>query len=325
MIELTEKQEQEMIDRAKAGDPEANYQMSLWALEQAMAEPEEERWNRLAAKCLVKAAEAGYAPAKEKMDELLAQSAEAKSEAPGQHEAATAQPAETAAEAPAAVQPVSTAAPAPAGEKTAAQLGASIAAGFTALGGKLKGLFAKIGKPGKSDGETAGNAAGSKKSGLFNFSQWDDAKWKKMQIICVIVCVLLALLITIMLITGRKKRSAQPEAEITIPAAEVIATPVPATPTPTPAEYPAGDVKAEITAAALDVYPGDGDYVTEPTTRTVATSGSSLNVRSGPGSSYNLVTSLENGASVDVYAFKNGWALTKVGTAWGWCSNDYLK
>ena len=70
MQDLTEQQEQEMIRRAKAGDPEANYQMSLWALEQAIAEPEEERWNRLAAKCLVKAVDAGYEPAKEEDGQL---------------------------------------------------------------------------------------------------------------------------------------------------------------------------------------------------------------------------------------------------------------
>ena len=71
MREWTEQEEQEMIDRAKAGEPEANYELSLWALARSEEEPEEPRWNRLAAKCLVKAAQAGYAPAQKQMAALL--------------------------------------------------------------------------------------------------------------------------------------------------------------------------------------------------------------------------------------------------------------
>lgn len=325
MSELTERQEQEMIEKARAGDPEANYQMSLWALEQAIAEPDEERWNRLAAKCLVKAAEAGYEPAKEKMNELLAQSADGQDEAPGQHEAAVVQSAKTTDE-PAA-GPVRTE---PEGSQprsrdfagTAAKLGTSAAAAFAGLGGKVKGLFAKSEK--KEGGVTGTDAAEGKKGGWFDFSQWDNAKWKKMQIICAVICVLLALLIAIMLISG-KKRDSKKDGEIVIPAADVVVTPVPSTPTPAPKEYPSADIKAEIAAAALAVYPEETDYVTEPTTRTVATSSSPLNMRNGPSSNNDLVSSVAKDTVIDVYAFKNGWALTKVGTTWGWCSVEYLK
>lgn len=331
MIELNEQQEQEMIDRAKAGDPEANYQMSLWALEQAMAEPEEERWNRLAAKCLVKAAEAGYAPAKEKMDELLAQTADM-SDKPGQHEVGVAPAASDAPQnttpAPSASEPVphtadtpAAASPAAGAKEALAKAGKAAAAGLAALGTKIKGLFAK-----SSDGAGAQSAAADgKKAGLFNFSEWDDAKWKKMQKICIAICVVLVILILIMLITRKNKKDAQADEVVTIPAADVIATPVPATPTPKPADYPADDVKAEIAAADLDAHPEDADYVTEPTTRIVSTTGSPLNLRKGTNSSAGWVSSLENGTTVDVYAFKNGWALVKVGNTWGWCSNDYLK
>ncbi len=79
MNEWTEQEEQQMIERAKAGDPQANYELSLWALSRSEEEPDEPRWNRLAAKCLVKAAEAGYGPAKKRMAELLEQ---AKGKAP---------------------------------------------------------------------------------------------------------------------------------------------------------------------------------------------------------------------------------------------------
>ena len=71
MREWTEQEEQQMIALAKQGDPQANYELSQWALRRGEEEPEESRWNRLAAKCLVKAAQAGYAPAQARMAELL--------------------------------------------------------------------------------------------------------------------------------------------------------------------------------------------------------------------------------------------------------------
>ena len=74
MDEWTEQEEQQIIEQAKTGDPEANYALSLWALRRGEEEPDEPRWNRLAAKCLVKAAQAGYGPAKEQMASLLSQS-----------------------------------------------------------------------------------------------------------------------------------------------------------------------------------------------------------------------------------------------------------
>ncbi len=76
MREWTEQEEQEMIERAKAGEPEANYELSLWALARSEEEPDEPRWNRLAAKCLVKAAQAGYGPAQRQMAGLLDGAAE---------------------------------------------------------------------------------------------------------------------------------------------------------------------------------------------------------------------------------------------------------
>lgn len=321
MIDLTEQQEQEMIEKAKAGDPEANYRMSLWALEQAMAEPDEERWNRLAAKCLVRAAEAGYAPAKEKMDELLAQTAEAQpaEPAPARPEPAPVQPAQKAAEpveASAPAQRKSTAnTPVPA-KKTAA------AAVFASLGTKVKGAFSGL----RTKGNTARTAStDGKKTGLFDFNQWDDAKWKKMQIVCIIICALLALLILVMVITGHSKKNNPADEEVVIPPANVAATPVPPTPTPVPVAYPADEVKAEIAAADLTVFPEEADYVTEATTRTVTTNGGPLNMRKGTNSDAEWISSISSGTKVDVYAFRNGWALVKVGSTWGWCSNDYLK
>ena len=312
MAELTEQQEQEMIERAKAGDPEANYQMSLWALAQGEAEPEEERWNRLAAKCLVKAAEAGYGPAREKMDELLAQTASAAEQAaPAPAEPEPAVPAYEPAEKPAAA-PVS----APAQEKS------SPLTALAGVGAKLKGLFAK--KQTASDGEAeVGSAAGQKK-GLLNFSEWDSAKWKKMQIICIVICIVLILLIVIMLATRGSRKNKEAEEVVPTPVQETIATPAPVVNTPEPSVYPDEATRAEIAAASLEVFPEESDYVTEAKSVTVSTNGSVLNMRRGPGQSYGQVSSMPNGSSVNVYAYRNGWALVKYGGAWGWCSNDYL-
>ncbi len=314
MIDLTEQQEQEMIEKAKAGDPEANYRMSLWALEQAMAEPEEERWNRLAAKCLVKAAEAGYAPAKEKMDELLAQTQPVPRHepAPAPSDRGAAEPAEE--PAPAPHRPDADAS-APAGT-------ASAASAFSALGAKAKNAFAKLGAKGRT---ARTESADGKKTGLFDFSRWDDAKWKRMQVICIVICVVLAILILVMVITGRSKKDDAANEEVIIPPANVATTPVPSTSTPVPAAYPDDAVKAEIAAADLTVFPEDADYVTEATTRTVSTNGGPLNLRKGTNADAEWISSLSSGTTVDVYAFRNGWALVKTGGTWGWCSNDYLK
>ena len=99
-----------------------------------------------------------------------------------------------------------------------------------------------------------------------------------------------------------------------------------ATPTPKPetSDYPSKDVRDEIAGADLDVYPEEEDYVTEDTRVTVSTNGSDLNVRQGPGSNYSLVTTVDNGTSLPVYAYRNGWGLVKTDGVWGWCSKDYL-
>ena len=319
MMDLTEQQEQEMIRRAKEGDPEANYQMSLWALDQAIAEPEEERWNRLAAKCLVKAAEAGYEPAKEKMNELLEQNAGAPDAAPAalasEFDYAPSPGPETSAPAASAAEPAAESARTGIGD-----VGAKLKGFLAAAAAKVKGLFAKSGEAKPSAAKTGGSGKG----GFLNFSDWDDAKWKKMQIICIIICVVLVLLIVILLLSGKSRRKAAEEAVVPTPVAEVVDTPAPSA-TPEPAPYPSDAIKQEIAAASLDTFPEDADYVTEAQTVTVSTSGSALNLRRGPGQSAGIVGSMPNGTSTDVYAFKNGWALVKYDNTWGWCSKDYLK
>ena len=316
MIELTEQQEREMIERAKAGDAEANYNMSLWALEQAMAEPEEERWNRLAAKCLVKSAEAGYAPAKERMESLIRQLDEEKKAA------AVKAPAAAAPEPlPEAVEE-----PEPAPIRKSAPGGAfldTVKTTAAAAGEKVKGFFQNIfaKKQAQPASEEGAHASGRRK--LLDVSGWGDAEWKRLRLISIIVCVVLAILLAVLIISGRK--GAEPAVEE--PAIPAAPTAEPAEPTATPVVilYPEETVRAEIAAADLDVFPEDEEYVTEETTAKVSTNGSVLKLRRGPGTSYNQIGSMDNGTEVAVYARHDGWALVKHGDTWGWCSDQYLK
>ncbi len=70
---MTDMQEKEMIEQAKAGDPKANYELSQWARRMSVLEPDEPRWNSLAAKCLVDAARGGYEPAQRLVAELTSE------------------------------------------------------------------------------------------------------------------------------------------------------------------------------------------------------------------------------------------------------------
>ncbi len=297
MMNLTPQEEQDMIERAKTGDPEANYRMSLWALEQAALEPTEERWNRLAAKCLVRAADAGHAQAKARMNDLLSRTEKAA--------APDGKPQETV--------------PLPSGQTAAAGEKFSLLAPLKALPGMVKSLFAK------KTPAPAPKAAGShvkKQSGssFFDFSQWDDGKWKKIQVICIVICVILAVLITVMIISGHRSTAEESvlPSPSTVPDTEAIAT-------PEPDLYPEQSVREEIEAANLEIFPSDEDYVDEETFATVSTSGSVLRLRRGPGASYGEITSMENGTSIEVFAYKNNWALVLYNDSlWGWCSEDYL-
>lgn len=310
MREYTEREEQEMIRKAQAGDPEANYQMSFWALEQAAAEPEEDRWNRLAAKCLVRAAEAGYAPAQERMARLLRDM--------DQREAAAKAPAAEPAPAPEA--PVRHTAPAQ--EPPAAPIGGritSLAAGAAEAG---KTFAAK----GKSLLDNAmGRISGTALSGGHTSEEDDEAvsaKWKKMQLMCTIACIVLVFLIVLMILTGRGSR-ADREDQTQMPAAST-AEPVETTPTPSPEPYPTAEIREAIKGALLDIFPAEEDYVSKPTTATVE-SGMGLRLRMGPATSYDQVVMMDNGAEIPVYAIRDDWAFVVYNDeSYGWCSTEYL-
>lgn len=316
MTDLTRQEEREMIEKAKAGDPEANYRMSFWALEQAAEEPGEERWNQLAAKCLVKAAQAGYEPAKKHMAQLLQameeQDAAEKTPAPDEEdvlfrrEPTEAEPADERAE-----QPVEK----PVGRRAAATA-AGGAAGFAALG---KGAAEK----GKSLARKASELVSGLKDGSFGKSaaEWPEEKWKKIQLMCVIACIVLAFLIVLMLVTGKDAKGEKENVAMPTPAA---AEPLEVTPSPSPVPYPDEATKAIIAAADLDIFPEEGDFVSKATTATVDVN-SGLNLRAGPSSSYGQIVLMDADAKVEVYAIKNDWALVLYEeNTWGWCSEDYL-
>lgn len=310
MREYTEREEQEMIRKAQAGDPEANYQMSFWALEQAAAEPEEERWNRLAAKCLVKAAEAGYPPARERMNRLLREMEDREKAA-----VAPAPASEPAVEEKTRKNVSHQAEPetASSGGKTsalasgAAGVGKTVASKGKALLDKAMGLFS-------GNGEGAGGHAADEDA--------DTAKWKKMQLMCTIACVVLLFLIVLMILTGREDRESRKEQE-QVPAAAMAKLQETA-PSPTPEPYPTEEIRAAIEGALLDIFPAEEDYVHQPTTA-VIDSGMGLRLRMGPATSYDQVVMMDEDAEVPVYAIRDDWAFVVYNDeSYGWCSTEYL-
>lgn len=312
MREYTEREEQEMIRKAQAGDPEANYQMSFWALEQAAAEPEEDRWNRLAAKCLVKAAEAGYPPAQERMTRLLREMEERENVVPdSKPESEPAQ--KEAAKRSVPVQEetqksaVSESGKIPALASEAAEMGKNVAARGKELLNKAMGLFS--GNKENASGHAAEDAA-------------DTAKWKKMQLMCTIACIVLVFVIALMIFTGREDRESRKD-QAQVPAA-TTAEPVETTPSPTPEPYPPEEIRASIEGALLDIFPAEEDYVSQATTA-VIDSGMGLRLRMGPATSYDQVVMMDEDAEVPVYAIRDDWAFVVYNDeSYGWCSTEYL-
>ncbi|MBQ3423039.1 MAG: SH3 domain-containing protein [Romboutsia sp.] len=50
-----------------------------------------------------------------------------------------------------------------------------------------------------------------------------------------------------------------------------------------------------------------------------------LNVRSGPSTSYGVISKLTKGTKIEVLEISNGWAKIKLNNGYGYCSKDYLK
>lgn len=322
MREWTEQEEQEMIERAKAGDPEANYELSLWALRRGEEEPEESRWNRLAAKCLVKAAQAGYGPAKERMDSLLKQSAAQKAAmrqeeidkppAPVKLSEARQSAARQSARQSTARRPAARREPDPEDDYSPSAWDDEEEEDDTPIRGF---------------GRTSGGGS------IFSFfSRWTESQWRTMEMVCVGICVVLLAAILVMVFTGKRSDNTQPGASVP-PAgdAQVAET----APTAEPEPYPDDETRTAIMAADLQVFPMDENYESVPTTGTVSVTSTSLRLRKGPNTSYEQTelsdgskAEMANGTVVDVYARKDGFALVGYNdngaTVYGWCSADYL-
>ncbi len=353
MREWTEQEEQEMIDRAKAGEPEANYALSLWALARGEEEPDEPRWNRLAAKCLVKAAQAGYGPAQERMAGLLSNSGGGAAGG-GPRSSRRTEDRPRPAEAPAPedeplpedipdeepVQPRRARRAAPDREPVSIHDARRSAASRAPV--RHTSTARRPEPPAEDedelydgeDGDVEDEAGvrparGRKdrggKGGLF--SNWGETQWRRTERICVVICLVLLIAIAVMLFTSRGSRSGSEAASAIPPAGEV--SPAAVIPTGEPqGSYPDDATRAEIEAAELDIPPMAEDYRSGPTTATVSVNSISLRLRKGPNTSYDEITSMPDGSKVEVFADKNDWSLVRYqgdeGAIYGWCSSTYL-
>ncbi len=360
MNEWTEQEEQQIIERAKAGDPEANYALSLWALQRAEEEPDEPRWNRLAAKCLVKSAQAGYGPAKEQMAALLNQSSPAPAQGRHSAPAADPEPQPQPRRRPAAFEqdaddvddsdvkraaPIRRSAPQrPGSIRRSAAAARTEPAARRPAGRRQRPLDEEdegfdVDDASWDDGydededdyparrgPDLGGLLASLRSGLRGGRSWGDDKWRRLEIICVAVCAVLLIVIAVLIISGKRGGDSGGNGGSSIPpAGEVGATGDGVTAVST---YPDEATKAAIMAADLDIFPAQEDYETEPTTGTVSVSSEYLRVRKGPNTTYDPVAQLPNGTTVSVFAKKNDWDLilyqSAEGPVYGWCSSGYL-
>ena len=77
--------------------------------------------------------------------------------------------------------------------------------------------------------------------------------------------------------------------------------------------------------------PSNGGHPLNPsnpgssTQKTGKVTASILNVRSGAGTSYKVIGSLKNGATVTIVETKNGWYKIKYGSSYGYVSSSYIK
>lgn len=356
MRDWTEQEEQEMIERAKTGDPQANYELSLWAQDRSEEEPDEPRWNRLAAKCLVKAAQAGYGPAQERMAVILQQSATAKS-----GRASTPPSAEEDMPEPVHIDEVrkSTAGRRQASRQTAGTQQTTTARRSTSS--RRPSLRKEPeedyedeeeeveddwgdeedARPVRTARHSAAKKSGGEKSSSLPFGQWGESQWRKMELICIGICAILLIAIAVIFITGRSGGRSNEGTNSGVPAPGLANTNSVsddaendgqgAEPTATPEDYPDEDTLAAIRASDLEVLPAEQEYVLIPTTATVSVGNTTLRLRYGPSTTYNQVAlddgsraSMPDGTKVEVFAKKGDWWMVRYEGKFGWCSKEYL-
>ena len=164
--------------------------------------------------------------------------------------------------------------------------------------------------------------------------------------LCMVAAVIVMLIISITLgaklgKTNKKLKTAETQIEELkqtvaqleddLDAAQGRAVPAPAdqtTPDPVPGESAPAETPAAPVSSWLDLS-GHNEIKVKPTqllsgyTANYATA--NVNVRSGPGTSYDRLTSVTAGTKVDVAARENGWSFVRIGgSSYGWIRSDYL-
>lgn len=363
---MTDFEEQRMIEQARAGDPKAKFEMSQWARQMSALEPDEERWNRLAAKCLVESAQAGYEPAKKMVQALIvgqdpgripaeepvAAAEEEPVPAPEEPEEWMQDEAEVPVfekEDPWQEEEGSEKTGFPLTEATVTEraffddeaqdgaeedddepegparkiLGSLQKAGAAAVA-VVAGLFAKK-EPGEARREPAEEPAQEYSRGRHSSEgpvvRWINDNWSLLRIVCIAVIVVMALLMVLLLTVPVKEPVPEP-------------TPVPPptptmAPTPTPEPFPNAATRTEIsTTVNLSYRPSEDEFLPASQSYTVD-SDDGMNMRSGPGTDYDVLTRLASELRITAYAsHQTGdevWYLVNTGGEWGWVIRDYLK
>lgn len=334
--------EQQMIEQAKAGDPKAQYEMSLWARQMSILEPDQERWSRLAAKCLVDAAQAGYEPAQIMVQRLMSgegveETAEPEPEEKTRRFVPNSQDSRFFEDFSAPVsapersvydqaeeddydpyEPDEEPMPEEAGFMAAVKkVGAAVKKGcmiavaaIGALNTTLRERSAKKPSAARHDEpETASRTASraSRRSGKYTvldaFNDWVENN----KLVALIVGGVVAVVLIVLLIVLLSTPSAEPEPEPTPYVAETMAP----TPTPSPEPFPNEATKLEINSTETLLYrPGDSEasyYLPASTSFTVQAeveTDEGENLRQGP-NSYDypdVIMRIPNGTKVTAYA-----------------------
>ena len=329
MTEWTEQEEQQIIERAKTGDPEANYELSLWALRRGEEEPDEPRWNRLAAKCLVKAAQSGYGPAQEQMNALLQTNA-AQKKAPASKPTKAADPVSIVEVRQAAARRTPahhTTARRPSRREEPDEDFDTDDPGWDDEEEDDEAPPARRGRAGRASRAQPEPSERSRRGGQPAGGKWGDAQWRKMEIICIGLCAVLLVFIAAMMLSGPLGSRGGENGSSVPPAGQVAPAENDGSGTPA-ATYPDEATKNAIMAADLSIKPENEDYMPGATSATVSVGSVSLRMRKGPNTTYDLIGEIPNEAVVSVYAAKNDWYLvlyTGDGSpVYGWCNSQYL-
>lgn len=103
------------------------------------------------------------------------------------------------------------------------------------------------------------------------------------------------------------------------------ATEITSTSTTTTTETTTAQTETSTEASSTSTQPTTAATSDEKITTGVVSVSSTLNVRSGPGTSYSKLGSLKNGAVVTIVSTKSGWYQIVFASGFGWVIDDYIK